>query len=61
LLNRQEQQHYVRGIWMGNFRDILSGRFSHTGSAGRSPSARLNQPATVFDFPSRLARGRAHV
>jgi hypothetical protein len=38
------------------------GHFSRTGSAGRSPrspSARPCRPATVFDFPSRLARGRA--
>ena len=31
-----------------------------TGSAGRSPNARPCRSATVFDFPSRLARGRAH-
>ena len=32
-----------------------------TGSAGRSPNARPCRSATVFDFPSRLARGRARV
>jgi hypothetical protein len=41
-------------------RRSVCGRFSHTGSAGRSPSARPCRPATVVDFPSRLARGRAH-
>src|SRR5580700_5383427 len=30
------------------------------GSADRSPTARPCQPATVFDFPRPLARGRAH-
>src|ERR1700732_1566882 len=29
------------------------------GSADRSPSARPCRPATAFDFPSRLARGRS--
>src|SRR5580693_2901674 len=37
-----------------------SWHFLHTGSADRSPTARPCRPATVFDFRSRLARGRAH-
>jgi hypothetical protein len=39
---------------------VWGGRFSHTRSADRSPSARPCRPATVVDFPSRRARGRAH-
>src|ERR1700730_4738055 len=39
---------------------VLSVHFWHTGSADRSATARPCPPATAFDFPSRLARGRAH-
>ena len=41
-------------------RRSVCGHFSRTGSADRSTTVRPCPPATAFDFPSRLGRGRAH-